>query len=214
MWFETATTFLDWFGLCVFAITGALVASRKEMDIFGFVLLGSLTGIGGGTIRDVVLGITPVFWVEEPAYILTCIVAACLTFFLAHIPQSRYRYLLWFDAFGLALFAVAGAERALMHDTGATIAIAMGVATATFGGILRDLVGGETPVILGQEIYVTAALAGAGVFVLLHTLGIPREIAMGGGFAAGVALRAAGIIWGLSLPRYKPRPGRPTDLDP
>lgn len=209
--FEIATTVLDWFGLCVFAITGALVASRKEMDIVGFALLGSVTGIGGGTIRDLVLGQTPVFWVEQPAYILTCIVLACLTFFVAHIPQSRYKYLLWFDAIGLALFAVTGAERALDMGAGGTIAVAMGVATATFGGILRDLLGGESPVILRSEIYITAALTGAFVFIAADYLGAPRELAMVAGFAAGIALRASALIWGLSLPRYRPRPGRPSD---
>lgn len=209
--FEAATTFLDWFGLCVFAITGALVASRKEMDIVGFVLLGSVTGIGGGTIRDVVLGQTPVFWVVQPSYILTCIALSCLTFFVAHIPQSRYKYLLWLDAIGLALFAVTGAERALDAGAGMTVAVAMGVATATFGGILRDLLGGESPVILRSEIYITAAVTGALVFVLADFLGAPREAAMIAGFVAGMALRSSALIWNLALPRYRPRPGRPSD---
>ncbi|MGB0410144.1 MAG: trimeric intracellular cation channel family protein [Pikeienuella sp.] len=209
--FEIATIILDWFGLCVFAITGALVASRKEMDIVGFALLGSVTGIGGGTIRDVVLGQTPVFWVDHPEYILTCIALSCLTFFVAHIPQSRYKYLLWFDAVGLALFAVTGAERALDAGASGTIAVAMGVATATFGGILRDLLGGESPVILRSEIYITAALTGAFTFVAMDYLGMPREIAMIAGFTAGITLRAAALVWGLSLPRYRPRAGRPSD---
>ena len=94
---ETITAFLDWFGVCVFAITGALVASRKKMDIVGFALLGSVTGVGGGTIRDVLLGLTPVFWVQKPAYLITCIVVSCATFLGAGFMHSRYRYLLWFD---------------------------------------------------------------------------------------------------------------------
>lgn len=97
---------LDWFGLCVFAVSGALVASRKEMDVVGFAMLGSVTGIGGGTIRDVLLGIEPVFWVTQPAYLVTCVVVAVATFFVAHIPQSRERLLLWFDAVGISLFCV------------------------------------------------------------------------------------------------------------
>jgi uncharacterized membrane protein YeiH len=211
MMFETVTAILEWLGLCAFAISGALVASRKEMDIVGFALLACLTGIGGGTIRDLVLGLTPVFWVQRPEYVLTCLAVAGVTFFVAHVPQSRYRGLLWLDAVGLALFAVTGAERALDHGAGATIAVTMGIATATFGGIMRDLVGGETPVILGREIYVTAALAGAACFVALHGAGVAREIALGAGFAAALSLRAAALIWDLSLPRYRPRPGRPTD---
>lgn len=104
---------LDWFGLCVFAVTGALVASRKEMDIVGFALMGSVTGIGGGTIRDVLLGAEPVFWVKQPDYLLTCVAVAVIMFFVAHIPQSRERMLLWFDGVGLALFSVTGADRGL-----------------------------------------------------------------------------------------------------
>ena len=205
---QTVTTILDWFGLCVFAVTGALVASRKQMDIIGFALLGSVTGIGGGTIRDVLLGATPVFWVREPAYLVTCVVVSAATFFVAHIPQSRHRLLLWFDAVGLALFAVTGANLALMQGAGATIAIAMGVATATFGGIIRDILGGESPIILSQEIYITAALAGAVAFVGLLAFGVSRDVALIAGFAGGFALRAAALHWGLSLPRYRPRAGR------
>ncbi|WP_101341016.1 trimeric intracellular cation channel family protein [Cereibacter azotoformans] len=206
--FQTVTILLDWFGLGIFAMTGALVASRKEMDITGFALLGFVTGVGGGTIRDLVLGRTPVFWVQEPAYVLVCLGVALLTFFFAHIPQSRYRFLLWLDAVGLSLFAVTGAERALEAGAGPVIAVTMGVATATFGGILRDLLGGESPVILRREIYITAALLGAATFVALGALGTPREVALGSGFGAAFLLRAAGLVWGLSLPRYRARPGR------
>ncbi len=202
---ETITAFLDWFGVCVFAITGALVASRKKMDIVGFALLGSVTGVGGGTIRDVLLGLTPVFWVQKPAYLITCIVVSCATFLGAGFMHSRYRYLLWFDAVGLALFAVTGASIALSHGAGATIAIAMGVATATFGGIIRDILGGESPVILSREIYVTAALLGAGTYVGLAVLGAGQDLALVTGFVCALALRSAALAWQLSLPRYQPR---------
>lgn len=198
---------LDWFGICVFAVTGALVASRKQMDIVGFALLGSVTGIGGGTIRDVLMGIQPVFWVQKPGYLLACVAVSCATFFFAHIPQHRYRYLLWFDAVGLALFAVTGAGGALAHGASPAIAVAMGVATATFGGIIRDILGGESPIILRQEIYITAALVGAAVFVGLMQAGASQDLAVVLGFAAGFGLRAAALHWGLTLPRYTPRPG-------
>lgn len=116
---------LDWFGIAVFAVTGALVASRKQMDIFGFALLGTVTGVGGGTIRDVLLGALPVFWVQQPAYVLTCVAVSTLVFFFAHVPQSRYRVLLWLDAAGLALFAVLGAEKALAAGAGPVVAVFM-----------------------------------------------------------------------------------------
>ncbi|MER9256735.1 TRIC cation channel family protein [Mesorhizobium sp. M0598] len=102
------------------------------MDVVGFVLLGTVTGIGGGTLRDLLLGLSPVFWVREPAILLACVIVSCAVFFTAHIPQSRYRWLLWLDALGLALFAVTGAERALLAGLGAVVAVAMGVPAESF----------------------------------------------------------------------------------
>lgn len=207
--FQTATIALDWIGVVAFAITGALVASRKEMDVVGFIVLGTVTGIGGGTLRDVLLGL-PAFWVREPAYLITCALVSILVFFAAHIPQSRYRFLLWLDAVGLALFAVTGAEKAYT-EANAVVAVAMGMITATFGGIIRDLLGGESPVILSREIYASAALAGATTFVTLIAVGLPRELAIGAGFMIGLSIRAAALYYGWSLPRYRSRPGVPYD---
>ena len=211
MFFDAATAVLDWLGVIVFAISGALVASRKQMDLVGFVLLGTVTGIGGGTLRDLLLGQLPVFWVHEPAYLVTCVLVSGIVFLTAHIPQSRYRLLLWFDALGLALFAASGAERALLTGSGPIVAVSMGVITATFGGIVRDVLGAQSPVVLSREVYVTAALLGALVFVALSGLGFSREAALGAGFAAGFALRAAALHWGWSLPRYRPRQSRTPD---
>jgi uncharacterized membrane protein YeiH len=208
--FQTVTTALDWLGIIAFAVTGALVASRKRMDVVGFIVLGTVTGIGGGTLRDVLLGL-PVFWVREPAYLITCAVVSVLVFFAAHIPRSRYQYLLWLDAIGLALFAVTGAEKAAHAGADFTVAVAMGVITATFGGIARDLLGGETPVILSREIYASAALAGAVVFSVLIATGAPRELAAGAGFGIGLLIRAAAIRYGWSLPRYRQHAVHPND---
>jgi len=208
--FDTALAVLDWLGLAVFAVTGALVASRKQMDIVGFALLGTATGIGGGTLCDLILDV-PVFWAAEPAYLATCLAVSLLVFFTAHIAQSRYTLLLWFDAAGLALFAVAGAEKALGVGADPLVAVFLGVATATFGGILRDVIGGEPSIALRREIYVTAAVLAAGVFVGLAAAGAPREVAIGAGLAAGFGLRGAALAFGWSLPRYRPRPGRSPD---
>lgn len=194
---------LDWFGLFVFSATGALVASRKEMDLVGFALLGSVTGIGGGTIRDLLLGVQPIFWVEQPIYLVACILISTGTFFFAHILHHRYRLLLWLDAVGLALFAVTGSSSALAHGASPIIAVAMGVASASFGGIIRDILGGGSPMILRQEIYITAALAGALVFVLLSRWGFHEDVTIFLGFLAAFGLRAMGLYWGLSLPRYR-----------
>lgn len=204
----TVIAVLDWLGLVVFAVTGALVASRKQMDIVGFVMFGTVTGIGGGTLRDVLLGKLPVFWVKEPAVLAVCVVTSAIAFFLAHVPQSRLKLLMWLDAVGLALYAVTGAETALAAGAPAFVAVTMGVITATFGGIIRDLLGGEESIILRPEIYVTAALVGAVVFVAANRAGIAVPVASIAGFAAGFALRGFVLAWHLTLPRYKPRPGR------
>ncbi len=205
---DTLAFYLDWFGIVVFATTGGLVASRKQMDIVGFILLGTATGIGGGTMRDVLLGHFPVFWISTPAYLIACVGVSCAVFFLAHIPQSRYAVLLRFDAVGMALFAVIGADRTLAMGADPVVAVAMGVVTATFGGVIRDILGGESPVILRREIYVTAALAGALVFVLMTVLGASRDVGLVSGFLVAVAIRLGAIQWKWSLPRYRPRPPR------
>jgi len=199
---------LEWFGIAIFAVTGALVASRKRMDIFGFILLGAATGIGGGSLRDLMLGQLPVFWVKAPALLAICIAVSAATFFLAHIPESRYRALLWLDAAGLSLFCVVGADKALQAGAGSFIAIAMGVVTATFGGVIRDILGGESPLILRKEIYVTAALAGASAYVGLIAFGVGNAAATVAGFAACFAIRALALHYHWSLPVYRAREGR------
>jgi uncharacterized membrane protein YeiH len=206
---DVVTFWLDWFGVAVFATTGALVASRKQMDLIGFILLGTVTGVGGGTIRDTLLGNLPVFWIADPRYLITCVVVSSAAFFLAHIPQSRYALVLRFDAVGLAVFAVTGAETALNANADQIVAVAMGVITATFGGIVRDILGGESPAILRQEIYVTAALVGATLFVALAEAGVERSGSLIAGFAIALIIRLGALRWNWSLPRYRPRPGQP-----
>lgn len=212
--FASVVTALDLFSVVVFAVTGALVASRKEMDVFGFSLLGTVTGVGGGSIRDVLLGQTPVFWVTEPIYILLCVAASVVVFFTAHIPTSRYRVLVWLDCVGLSLVAVLGAERGLEAGAGPVVAIVMGVITATFGGIIRDILGAESPLVLRKEIYVTAALLGAAAYVGSTMLVADKFVATVVGFTVCFAVRALAITYRWSLPPYKSRPGRgPDELD-
>ena len=213
--FTSVVSFLDAAAVAVFAITGALVASRKEMDIFGFALLGTVTGVGGGTVRDLLLGKLPVFWVQQPTYAAIALVASAIVYFLAHIPESRYRLILWLDAVGLSLVCVIGADRGLAADAGAFIAVVMGVITAVFGGIIRDVLGGESPVILRREIYVIPALLGALGFVLMRTAGVAYPLSAIGGFALCFTVRGLALYYGWSLPPYKSRPGRtPADVAP
>lgn len=203
---------LDLCGTAVFAVSGALVASRKEMDPVGFGLLATVTGIGGGTLRDVLLNRQPA-WIAAPEYILLCLLVAALLFFIAPHIQRRYPVLLWADGAGLALFTVLGTEVARAAGVGPLVAIMMGVMTATFGGLIRDVISNEVPLILRKEIYVTAAALGALIYWLLQSLGLPLLWAGLASFAAGFGLRALGLLLGWSLPAYHSRPGRDYPLE-
>ena len=198
----------DHLAIAVFAISGALVASRKQMDAVGFILIACVTGFGGGTVRDLLLGRTPVFWLRAPELVGIAVLAAILVFFTAHRFQNRFRALLWADAVGLSIYAVLGAEIALLAGAHAWAAVILGIVTATFGGIARDVLCNEIPLILRREIYATAAAAGAAVFIVLRLEGVWRDPAFLAGAITCFAIRAAAIRRGWSLPGYRPRPGR------
>jgi uncharacterized membrane protein YeiH len=206
--FDAWLYWIDHAAIAVFAISGALVASRKQMDAVGFILIAVVTGFGGGTLRDLLLGRTPVAWLKAPELVAVAVVAAILVFFIAHLVQNRFRALLWADAVGLSIYAVLGAEIALLAGAHAWAAVILGVITATFGGIARDVICNEIPLILRKEIYVTAAAAGATVFILLRLEGIWREPAFVAGVLTCFLIRAAALRYGWSLPGYRPRPGR------
>ena len=201
------TYLLDLIGVAVFAVSGGLVASRKEMDLIGFGLLASLTGIGGGTLRDLIIG-RPVFWIEDQVYLIVCLAVALAVYAFGPRIQRRYVVLLWADAIGLAAYGVLGAHIAGLAGLGPAPAIAMGLMTATFGGLARDIVGGETPLFLKHEVYVTAALASACAYVALTAVEVAPVWAALASALAGFLLRAGGIVFGWTLPRYRPRPGR------
>jgi uncharacterized membrane protein YeiH len=203
--FDTIVTALDWSGTAVFAATGALVAARKGMDIFGFAALAIATGIGGGTIRDLILGISPVTWVSHSEYLQVCTGVAVLSYFTVHMVQARYRLLMWLDAVGLSLFTIVGAARALDIGAAPPVAVMMGIATATFGGIVRNILAGEASLLLAKEIYPAAAFAGASAFVAGHMAGLPGEAAGLIGFAACFAVRGLALHYGWEMPAYKPR---------
>ncbi len=202
--------FLDYAGVAVFAATGALAASRKQLDIIGFLFLASLTGIGGGTLRDIILG-APVFWVQNSLYLAVCIVTATAVYFTAPLVEYRYRLLLWLDAFGLAAYCVMGAAKGLAAGAPPLAAIVTGMMTATFGGILRDVVSGEPSVLLRREIYVTAALAGASVYVAMAMLGAPFALSIFAPVICAFAIRGGALHYGWTMPGYRHRSGRPSD---
>lgn len=202
---------LDYAGVAVFAATGALSASRKQLDVIGYLFLASVTGIGGGTMRDVVLGATPVFWVTNPTYLLVCATVAVVLFFTAHLFGSRYRVLVWLDAIGLSAYCVMGAAKGYAATGSATVALVTGMLTATFGGVLRDMLAGEPSVLLRPEIYVTAALVGAGAFVLATVAGLPLVATSTLGVLSAFAVRGGALKFGWTLPTGKALPGRDPD---
>lgn len=194
---------LSFGGITVFAISGALYAADRKMDIIAFILVGTVTGIGGGTLRDLLLGV-PVFWVQAPIYVLVCIIAASTTYFAVKIISGRHQWILWMDAIGLSVFAMAGTQAALAVQDSMVIAVVMGVMTATFGGIIRDMICAELLTLLKPEIYITAALLGALVYAGLFKLGVDQNIRILTSLGAGFGLRALAIIYSLKLPAYNP----------
>jgi uncharacterized membrane protein YeiH len=202
---------LDYAGVAVFAATGALAASRKQVDLVGFIFLAAVTGMGGGTLRDMILARGPVFWVLNPTYVLVCVGIAVLVFFTAHLFESRYRLLLWLDAVGLAAYSVMGAAKGLAASGSITVAIVMGTMTATFGGILRDILAGEPSVLMRPEVYISCAMAGACVFTAAHYFGAPLILSSASGFLVAMGIRSGALIYSWSIPPYKPRPGRPPE---
>ena len=205
----TLIALLDHAAVLVFALTGALVASRAQLDIIGFGFLAILTGVGGGTIRDVLLDRNPVFWMADPTYLGVAVVAALLVFFTAHLFESRYTAILWLDAAALSFAVAAGANIAAALGQSAAIVIVMGAVTGCMGGLMRDVVANEVPLVLKQgELYVTCAVAGASVIAFAPLLGVSQTPTVLLAAAITFGLRAGSIAFGWSLPVYKSRPPR------
>jgi len=195
---------LDYVGVAVFAVSGAIVASRKHLDFVAFVFFATMTGVGGGTLRDLLLDV-PVFWTRQEGYLVVCFVISVVMWFLSHVAEGWGKPLRWADAIGLSAYCVMGAAKALSVGDAPIVAVLMGICTATFGGVLRDMVAHEPSAILKPEIYVTAAAVGAGAFVALETVGVGLWPAAAAGFAAALILRAGAILYDWSLPGYRPR---------
>ena len=193
---------LDLFGVAVFAITGALAAGKKNMDLFGVLVLALATALGGGTLRDVILGTYPVFWISDPTYIFVGTAAALLIFVLAGFRRPPVKALTLADAFGLAVFTVIGTEKAISLGVPGSIAVIMGLMTGVAGGIIRDILSDEIPLVLKAEIYATASLCGAVIFAVLTKYSPVRPLAAPTAIAVILALRLAAIHWKLSLPVF------------
>lgn len=198
---ESVFSILNAIGLFVFAISGAPSALRKNLDILAVVMIAFFTGAGGGTIRDVTLGTFPVWWVEDLSAIGICVFGAFVAALAQPMLTSRRKALIWADAAGLSVFAVLGAEAALTAGAPFIVAIFMGVVTATFGGIIRDLILGEPSLIMKQEIYATAALIGAAIYVGLTMLEVPYVFSAPVAAIITFAARGVAIVFGLSMPK-------------
>lgn len=194
---------VDLFGIAVFAVTGALVAGERRMDLVGVLVLAVVTAVGGGTLRDLLIDAPEVFWVEDPVYIVVALVAGLLTVVVANRHPFPRRALPVADAIGLAFFAVIGAERAYDAGVSPLIAIVMGVITGVVGGLLRDVIGQRVPYISRSELYASAALLGASVYVVLTVIDVGRPVAVSLGVVAALAVRLAAIRWRILLPVFE-----------
>jgi uncharacterized membrane protein YeiH len=200
---------LDFAGVAVFAATGALAAAREKHDLVTFAFFAAITGVGGGTMRDLLLGL-PVFWVQDWRYVGVCIAAAVAIWMIGR-RDWRFRALLWLDAIGLGAYGVLGAAKAEAVGAAPLICIVMGALTACFGGVVRDLLAGQPSILLRREITVSAALLAATVYVVLRAeaLGMTHLSPWPAAIVAavcGFGLRAGALQWGWSLPGFPDRP--------
>ena len=200
---------LDLFGVAVFAVSGSLAAGRKRMDVFGVIVLGLVTALGGGTLRDTLLDSGPVFWIADPGYLLIAVASSLLTFIAVRVISIPWRGLLISDALGLAVFMAIGTAKALDITNSPSVAVVMGVMTGVAGGMIRDVLSAEVPLILRKEIYATAALCGSLAYVILLPLGLSNISCLILSAAVTLSIRLAAIHWSFSLPVFKSK----DDLD-
>lgn len=206
----TLTLTLDYASALIFALTGALAASRAQLDIVGFIFFAALTAVGGGTLRDLLLDRDPVFWIADPTPLGIAAAAAVLVFFTAHLLESRLKWLVWLDAAALAVAVAAGVDVARDLGASAPVILVMGVATGTVGGLTRDVIANEVPLVLKQgELYVTAAFGGTAASLLgLRLFDVDPIWATVICVAVTFGLRAGSLLFGWQLPVYRSRPPR------
>jgi uncharacterized membrane protein YeiH len=187
--------------VAVFAISGALAAGRRSLDLIGVVVIATVTAVGGGTLRDLLLDRT-VFWIADPAYLYVCLIAALLTVFYARFRHPPDRLILYADALGLALFSISGAQIAQNLGHGGIVVVVMGASTGVAGGLLRDVLCAEIPLILRRgRMYASASIAGVVAYLLLETQ-VDRTLAAILGMSTIAGLRLAAIAWDLTLPVF------------
>jgi uncharacterized membrane protein YeiH len=194
---------LDLVGVAVFAVSGVLAARDRGLDLLGVIVIAAITAIGGGTLRDLLLNRYPIFWITDAQYLTVIIASALLTVAYVRVRPPPRKALLVADAVGLALFALSGAQLAEAAQCPAIIVVLMGTMTGVAGGVLRDVITAQVPLILRRDIYATAAIVGVALYLLLQALGLQRSAAFGVGMAMVIALRLLAIHWGLQLPIFR-----------
>ncbi|MCA2016389.1 TRIC cation channel family protein [Vibrio tritonius] len=195
--------FIDLFGTAVFAISGVLLAGRLRMDPFGVIVLASVTAIGGGTIRDMALGATPVFWIRNTTYLWVILTTCVLTMLVVRRPKRVAWWILPVcDAIGLAVFVGIGVDKAMSYQDSALVAIIMGVLTGCGGGIIRDVLAREIPMVLRSEVYATACIIGGIFHTTALSLGYAPSTALASGVLSTLIIRLGAIRWHLSLPIF------------
>jgi uncharacterized membrane protein YeiH len=205
-------TVLSFLGVGVFAASGALAAGRKGFDLLGVLVIAAVTAIGGGTIRDLLLDRHPIFWIADVSQLWAVLVGAAGALIYARLVEPPDTSLLIADALGLALFTISGAQVAEERGVRPVVVLIMGTITGAMGGVLRDLLSGEVPLILRRgQLYATAAVAGAAVYQLLEMTGVGRPAAAVSGVIAVAGLRFAAIAWNLRLPVVRIDPPPPGD---
>lgn len=195
--------FLDLLGTVVFAMTGLLAASRKQLDLFGAIVIAMVTAVGGGTLRDLILD-QPVFWVTQNVYLYVVVISTLFLFFYARIKTIPIKLLLYFDALGLAVFSVIGAQKALALGLSDPIVIMTGVMTGVVGGVIRDVLMGEVPLIFRKEIYATASFVGISLLLVLVDLKIPMDMAIIASIGVIFIFRIWAIVFNIGLPVFQP----------
>jgi uncharacterized membrane protein YeiH len=193
---------LDLIGVGVFAISGALAAGRKRLDLLGVIVLGLVTAVGGGTIRDLLLDRHPIFWLADSRYIVVIVGSALIT--VAYVRQwpAPAATLLYADAVGLALFSISGARIAERAGVPALGGIVLGTITGAAGGVVRDVLLAEIPLVLRRDLYASAAILGTGVYFAMAALGASRAAATWMGMIVVAGVRLASIVWRLQLPVF------------
>ncbi|MCX6048776.1 MAG: trimeric intracellular cation channel family protein [Chloroflexi bacterium] len=194
--------YLDLAGVAVFAVSGVLAARDRKLDLLGVIVVAAITAIGGGTLRDLLLNRHPIFWVTDSWYLIVIIATALLTVAYVRIRPVPGITLLVADTLGLALFALSGTQLAEAAHCPPLIVVLMGTMTGVTGGILRDVITAQIPLILRREIYATAAIGGIAVYLVLSAFGLPRPFAFGGGMIVVVVLRLTAMRWRLHLPVF------------